>query len=101
MGKIKIKSMKNKEKVEKTSITEYPGLFIGRLSVDVSFRDKHIGSHICHWILSKARRFSNEVGCRYVTLQAIRESVGFYKKCKFECAEDCNKEKVWMYRKIS
>jgi len=101
MGQIEVRAMLKTEKVQKARITEYPCLFIGRLAVHEPFRERGVGSHMCFWALSKARRLSEEVGCRYVALQAVRESIGFYSKCRFQCIDEgLKKDKTWMYRKI-
>lgn len=102
MGDIPVDRMQASEKVASAEdITSYPCLLIGRLGVHKPFRDRNVGRRICDWAVTTARHYSLEIGCRYVMVRAVKESVGFYQKCHFECnPANLSKDKVWMYRRV-
>ncbi len=102
MGDIPIERMKPSEKIADAPFTSYPCLYVGRLGVHKPLRRKDVGSYICGWIIGMARAYSENIGCRYVTLHAVKESVDFYKKCGFSYnPKNIGKGKLWMYKKIA
>lgn len=62
---------------------DYPALKVARLAVDKRFQKRGVGSNIIKIAVGKAIELSNEVGCRFVTVDAYQEQAGFYKKCLF------------------
>jgi len=102
MADIPVKEMTQDEKVDAAEqLREYSCLLVGRLGVDKTFRERHVGSYICDWVTEKARRLSEDVGCRYIVARAVKESVGFYSKCRFQCnMEHLGKPRVWMYKRL-
>ncbi len=101
MGDIPIEKMKPDERVASTQIPSYPCLFVGRLGVHKPLRHRDVGTYICGWIIGMARLYSQHIGCRYVALHAVKDSVNFYKKCEFSYnPKNIEKQKLWMYRKI-
>ena len=62
---------------------DYPAIKIARLGVDKNFQSKSIGSFMVSLIIGKAIALSRDVGCRFVTVDAYAQQVGFYKKCRF------------------
>lgn len=63
--------------------SSYPALKIGRLAVCNEMRGLNIGTKIINFI--KGRFTSNRAaGCRFITVDAYRSAVGFYRKCDFK-----------------
>jgi GNAT superfamily N-acetyltransferase len=62
----------------------YPAIKIARLAVDEKFEGGGIGRFLLLWATGKVYQLSREVGCRYITLDSKRESVGFYEKFGFK-----------------
>jgi GNAT superfamily N-acetyltransferase len=66
---------------------KYPAIKIARLAVQKEFRGRNIGTSLLYWALGKAYEVSKNVGCRYITVNAKRESIDFYavkSKLKFK-----------------
>jgi GNAT superfamily N-acetyltransferase len=73
---------------------KYPAIKIARLAVQKEFRDRDIGTSLLYWALGKVYEISKHVGCRYVTVNAKRESIGFYtvkSKLKFKIVKATEK----------
>ncbi len=63
--------------------SSYPAVKIGRLAVSVSMKGQDIGTKIINYI--QTRCISNpSTGCRFITVDAYRSAVGFYRKCDFK-----------------
>lgn len=76
----------------------YPALLLGRLGVDNSYRNRHIGMCICLWAIGLARELSKMIGCRFVVLMTDQSRIDFYQKCGFDvCPKFEKKMKVLMY----
>lgn len=78
--------------------SSYPALKIGRLAVSNTLRGLDIGTKIINYI--EARFTTNRTsGCRFITVDAYRSAVGFYRKCdfKFLVQPDSGNETVLMY----
>jgi len=63
---------------------KYPAIKIARLAVDGRFERRSIGQNILLWAIGKAYEISNQIGCRYITVDAKRESIEFYLKYEFK-----------------
>ena len=62
----------------------YPAVKIARLLVDTRYRNGNVGAALVHLSLGIAKdKISPAVGCRFVTVDAKRDSVGFYAKQGF------------------
>ncbi|MBF0517124.1 MAG: GNAT family N-acetyltransferase [Nitrospirae bacterium] len=68
----------------------YPAVKIGRFAVHKDLQNNNIGSkimdYIKHFILE-----GNKSGCRFVTIDSYRDSVGFYQKNGFEFLSEKDK----------
>ena len=64
-------------------IENYPALLIGQLAVCEKFQDKDVGTYLCDFCLDRALKFSERVGCRFLTVNAIESAIGFYLKYGF------------------
>lgn len=64
-------------------MTSYPAMKIGRLGVSEQYKGKSIGRSILdytkEWFIDK-----NKTGCKYITVDAYKDSLGFYEKNKFQ-----------------
>jgi GNAT superfamily N-acetyltransferase len=63
---------------------KYPAIKIARLAVDDRYKRRGIGENLLLWAVGKAYEISNQIGCRYITVDAKRESINFYKKYEFK-----------------
>ncbi len=63
---------------------KYPAIKIARLAVDKKFERKGVGRFLILAAVGKVHQISKDVGCRYITLDSKRESVGFYEKFGFK-----------------
>lgn len=62
---------------------DYPAVKVGRLAVGSKYQGYDIGSRILDFV--KYTFISrNRTGCAFVTVDALRQSVGFYSKNKFK-----------------
>lgn len=62
--------------------SSYPALKIGRLGVDVSAQGSGIGKDLIYFV--QTWFFHNrKAGCRFITVDALREAELFYLKCGF------------------
>jgi GNAT superfamily N-acetyltransferase len=63
---------------------KYPAIKIARLDVDVKFERKGVGRFILLTSIGKAIKISDEIGCRYITVDSKPDSIGFYEKHGFK-----------------
>lgn len=62
----------------------YPAVKVARLAVDQRMQGKGLGEKLVRLAIGQAKRvICPAVGCRFVTVDAKRQSVGFYIKCGF------------------
>lgn len=66
---------------------KYPAIKIARLAVDTKFERKGVGSFLLLTSIGKSISISNEIGCRYVTIDSKPDSIGFYEKYGFKVVE--------------
>jgi GNAT superfamily N-acetyltransferase len=63
---------------------KYPAIKIARLAVDKRYKRRGIGQNLLLWAVGKAYEISKQIGCRYITVDAKRESIDFYLKYEFK-----------------
>ena len=61
----------------------YPAIQIGQLAVHVDYEDNDVGTYVLDWSIGKAMKISEEIGCRFIVLNAERDALGFYEKYGF------------------
>ena len=61
----------------------YPALQISQLAVRQDLIEKGIGTFLCDFSLAMAYKLSEQVGCRFLVLNAKADAVGFYEKYGF------------------
>ena len=80
--------------IEEYEYGKYPAIKIARLAVQKEYRDRDIGTSLLNWALGKVYDVSKHVGCRYITVNAKRESIEFYtvkSKLKFRIVKATEK----------
>ncbi len=77
----------------------YPALKIARLATNKEYERRDIGRSMLLKTAIIAIRLSQHVGCRLITVDSKRQSVGFYTKYGFQLANSKNKKStVALYR---
>jgi GNAT superfamily N-acetyltransferase len=71
--------------------TYYPALKIARLATDAHFERQGIGKAMLQWTIAIALNLSDHVGCRFITVDAKKNSIGFYTKYGFIIPESIQK----------
>lgn len=69
----------------------YPAVKLGRLAVNKSYQKKHLGTSILDYI----KVFfidRNKTGCRFITVDAYRDSLTFYEKNGFKYMTEADKD---------
>lgn len=82
--------------IEEYEYGKYPAIKIARLAVQKDLRRKNIGTFLLYWALGKVYEVSKHVGCRYVTVNAKRDSMEFYtvkSRLKFKIVKASEKKK--------
>lgn len=81
---IEVRSIDEDDGVNGYPYHKYPAVKIARLAVDKRFERQGIGRFLLLAAVGKVNQISKDIGCRYITLDAKRESIGFYLKCGFK-----------------
>lgn len=76
----------------------YPAVKIGRLAVSENYSGQGLGKDILR-LIKYTFTHGNRTGCRFITVDAYHDAVGFYKICGFEfiSEKDCNDTTRLMY----
>lgn len=77
--------------LEKSRHKSYPAVKIGRLAVTKSTQVSGIGTKIIQF----TKQYfvdKNKTGCKFITVDAYRDSLGFYKKMGFKCLSSKDKK---------
>ena len=72
------------EGVDGYQYTKYPAIKIGRIAVDKNNERMGVGRFLLLAAIGKSISISKEIGCRYITVDSKRNSIGFYKKHNFK-----------------
>ncbi len=81
---IEVKLVDEDDGVDGYPYQKYPAIKIARLAVDRRFERKGIGRFLLLAAVGKVYQISKDIGCRYITLDSKRESMGFYEKFGFK-----------------
>ena len=81
---IEVKLVEALDGVDGYQYSKYPCIKIARIAVDRDYAGKGIGRFLLLWAVGTVYRVSRVVGCRYITVDAKRESVQFYEKNGFK-----------------
>ena len=65
----------------------YPCIKLARFAVDKNYEGKGIGPYLLRWVMGKFYQISDEIGCRYITVDSKKRSMLFYEKHDFTLVE--------------
>ncbi len=84
-----------KERSEVKRFPNVPSLLLGQMARDSRFKGQGVGQIMLDWVLSTAHRMSDDLGCRYVVMNAELDKQQHYKKrFKFESLPRESSEKT-------
>jgi len=81
---IEVKLVEASDGVDGYQYSRYPCIKIARVAVDREYTGKGIGRFLLLWAVGTVYRVSRVVGCRYITVDAKKESIQFYQKNGFK-----------------
>jgi GNAT superfamily N-acetyltransferase len=66
-------------------VQHIPALKIGRLAIDKRYKGQRVGSALVKYSVGVAFRLNSDlsVGCRFLTVDAYQQSIGFYERLGF------------------
>lgn len=73
--------------VEQFSESIYPAIDVPKLAVTKKFQGMGIGEYTLKAVIGKVLSVSEDIGCRYITLDSMKDKVGFYKKYGFKIVD--------------
>ena len=76
---VRKKDVRGEEQIE-IPYKEYPAIKIARMAVDKRYERRGVGRFLLLAAVGKALKISNEVGCRFITVDSKQDSIEFYKK---------------------
>jgi len=82
MAEIKRDSLSRKDRLQ-IGRDRYPAVQIGQLAVHVDYENNDVGTYVLDWSIGKAMKISEQIGCRFVVLNAEIEAIEFYEKYGF------------------
>lgn len=74
-----------------------PAIKIGRLCVSNKYQHRKIGTYIVYFVMKLMLDINEKVGCRFLIVDAKRESLHFYKKMNFLILKERQKGTIPMY----
>ncbi len=84
---LEVEAVDQIDKIEGYLYRKYPAIKIARLAVHQSNERQGIGRFTLLAAIGKAISVSNDIGCRYITVDSKPESMGFYEKHNFKIVE--------------
>ncbi|MBN1323911.1 MAG: GNAT family N-acetyltransferase [Methanotrichaceae archaeon] len=63
---------------------KYPAIKIGRLAVDKDYEGRGIGPHMLKWSIGLVYQISQQIGCRYITVDSKKDSTWLYEREGFK-----------------
>jgi len=78
------KKIKELVSFEKRFVTTFPAIKIGRLGIDKQYKGKGLGKLIVNSIIIDAIKINNQIGCKFITVDAYQTSTQFYEKLGFK-----------------
>lgn len=99
---IEVLAIETTDSIEQFSESVYPAIDIPKLAIDKKFQRKGIGEYTLKAAIGKILSISEDIGCRYITLDSVKDKVGFYKKYGFKIVDIYkNDEYTKMYLNIA
>ncbi len=99
-------TLKNEFQEKGVLYKSLPALKVGRLCVDERFERRGIASLMIQFSIYQVKEISKRCGCRFLTLDAKRnsdktkDSIHFYKKMEFELLKEREKGTTPMYKDV-
>lgn len=84
---LEVEAVDPSDKIEGYLYRKYPAIKIARLAVHQSNVKQGIGRFMLLAAIGKAISVSDDIGCRYITVDSKPESMGFYEKHNFKIVE--------------
>ncbi len=81
---IEVKLVEKEDGIDDYGYQRYPAIKIARMAVDEKLSGSGIGRHLLLAAVGKVHHLSQEVGCRYITVDSKKDAVGFYEKNGFK-----------------
>lgn len=77
---------KYQDKLEEKQIDYkfFPALKLGRFAVQEEFQKRGFGTYMLRWLIRQCLEFSENIGARFITVDAYIIALDFYKKNFFE-----------------
>lgn len=84
---LEVEAVDKDDKIDGYLYRKYPAVKIARFAVDRRFEKMGVGRYMLLAAIGKAISVSNDIGCRYITVDSKPESTGFYEKHGFKMVE--------------
>ncbi|MBU4492226.1 MAG: GNAT family N-acetyltransferase [Euryarchaeota archaeon] len=84
---LEVEAVGTDDKIDGYLYHKYPAVKIARFAVDQKLEKKGVGRYMLLAAIGKAISVSNDIGCRYITVDSKPESIGFYEKHGFKMVE--------------
>ncbi|MDD5614642.1 MAG: GNAT family N-acetyltransferase [Candidatus Methanoperedens sp.] len=84
---LEVEAVDKSDKIDGYPYRKYPAIKIARLAVDRRLEKRGVGRYILLAAIGKAISVSNDIGCRYITVDSKPESTVFYDKHNFKMVE--------------
>lgn len=81
---IEVKLIEQDDGIDGYTYQKYPAIKIARMAVDENLSGAGIGRYLLLAAVGKVHHISQEVGCRYITVDSKRDAIGFYEKNGFK-----------------
>lgn len=81
---IEVLAIDTVDSIEEFPESVYPAIDISKLAIIKRLQRKRIGEYTVRAAIGKILSISEHVGCRYITLDSLKDKVGFYKKYGFK-----------------
>jgi len=88
---IRKKDVWSDDRIE-TPYKEYPAIKIARLATDKKYEKRGVGTFLLLTAIGIAADMSEKVGCRFITVDSKRHSIGFYEKHGFKLVKKYAKQ---------
>jgi GNAT superfamily N-acetyltransferase len=90
------------DSVKEFSESIYPAIDIHKLAVTEKFQGRGVGRYALNAAIGKILYVSEHIGCRYITLDSVKNKIGFYRKHGFKIVDIYkDDEYVKMYLNIA
>jgi GNAT superfamily N-acetyltransferase len=84
---LEVEAVITDDKIEFYPYRKYPAVKIARFAVCQKLEKKGVGRYMLLAAIGKAISVSNDIGCRYITVDSKPDSIGFYEKHDFKIVE--------------